>query len=110
MSKGHFVPRAKENLVVIHTGYDQVINQLLPVNPGLPCRFSNEIVFEDGPSTVCIEVLDKALAKENTMINGFADPSQLNSSFYSTNFRNSPRDARDFIATPKKVVRNVLRN
>lgn len=77
MSEGHSASGAKAKLVVIHTGYDQGINQLLPVNPGLPCRFSDDFVFENTPSAMCIEVLENVLAKENIVIDGFADPSQL---------------------------------
>src|SRR5260221_3460883 len=89
LSEGHFAKEAmdelvgiltqdrfKAKLVVVLAGYDQEVNQLLSVNPGLSSRFPDEIIFENMSSVMCIKVLEKALAKENITIDGLEETSQ----------------------------------
>ena len=127
LSEGHFAKEAmdelvgiltqerfKAKLVVILAGYDQEINQLLSVNPGLSSRFPDEIVFENMSSAMCIKVLEKALAKENIVIDRLEDPSQLYTEFVILFDKLSDLpswgNARDVITISKKMIRTAIEN
>jgi hypothetical protein len=51
------------NLIVILAGYENEMNHLLAVNPGLASRFPNEIHFTALSSTHCLKVLKMKLAQ-----------------------------------------------
>ena len=125
LNEGHFAKEAmdelvgilsqerfKANLVVILAGYDQEINQLLSVNPGLSSRFPDEIVFENMSSAMCIKVLEKALAKEKIVIDGLVEPSQLYAEFIIlfNQFSELPSwgNARDVITISKKMIQTAI--
>ena len=127
LSEGHFAKEAmdelvgiltqerfKAKLVVILAGYDQEINQLLSVNPGLSSRFPDEIVFENMTSAMCIKVLEKALARENIVIDGLVGPSQLYTEFIVlfSKLSDLPSwgNARDVITISKKMIRTAIEN
>jgi len=127
LSEGHFAKEAmdelvgiltqerfKAKLVVILAGYDQEINQLLSVNPGLSSRFPDEIVFENMSSAMCIKVLEKVLAKESITIDGLEDPSQLYTEFIilfdQLSDLPSWGNARDVITISKKMIRIAIEN
>lgn len=127
LSEGHFAKEAMDELVgiltqerfraklvVILAGYDQEINQLLSVNPGLSSRFPDEIVFENMSSAMCIKVLEKVLAKGNVVIDGLVDPSQLYTEFVILFDRLSDLpswgNARDVITISKKMIRTAIEN
>jgi len=127
LSEGHFAKEAMDELVgiltqerfraklvVILAGYDQEINQLLSVNPGLSSRFPDEIVFENMTSAMCIKVLEKALAKGNVVIDGLVEPSQLYTEFVILFDRLSDLpswgNARDVITISKKMIRTAIEN
>jgi SpoVK/Ycf46/Vps4 family AAA+-type ATPase len=106
--------RFKAKLVVILAGYDQEINQLLSVNPGLPSRFPDEIIFENMSSAMCIKFLEKTLAKGGIVIDGLVDPSQLYTEFVILfdQLSNLPSwgNARDIITISKKMIRTAIEN
>ena len=106
--------RFKAKLIVILAGYDREINQLLSVNPGLSSRFPDEIVFENISSTMCIKVLEKVLEKENIVIDGLVDPSQLYTEFIDLFDRlaelPSWGNARDVITISKEMIRTAIEN
>ena len=127
LSEGHFAKEAMDELVgiltqerykgkvvVILAGYDQEINQLLSVNPGLSSRFPDEIIFENMTSAMCIKVLEKALAKESVVIDGLEDPSQLYTEFIilfdQLSDLPSWGNARDVITISKKMIRTAIEN
>lgn len=127
LSEGHFAKEAMDELVgiltqekfrgklvVVLAGYDQEINQLLSVNPGLSSRFPDEIVFENMSSTMCIKVLEKALAKESVVIDGLEDPSQCYTEFTilfdQLSELPSWGNARDVITISKKMIRTAIEN
>jgi hypothetical protein len=81
LSEGHFAKEAMDELVglltqetfrgkliVIIAGYDQEMDQLLAVNPGLSSRFPNEIVFNNLPPGKCLEVLRRELEKSSVTV------------------------------------------
>jgi len=127
LSEGHFAKEAmdelvgiltqeryKAKLVVILAGYDQQINQLLSVNPGLSSRFPDEVIFENMSSAMCIKVLEKALAKKDVTIDGLEDPSQLYTDFLiqfdQLSDLPSWGNARDVITISKKMIRIAIEN
>lgn len=80
LSEGHFAKEAmdelvglltqdkfKSKLVVILAGYDQEMNDLLSVNPGLSSRFPDEVVFRNLSAPHSMEVLSKQLAKRGIL-------------------------------------------
>jgi ATPase family associated with various cellular activities (AAA) len=54
-------------IVVILAGYDQEINDMLSVNPGLSSRFTEEIIFTNMTPTQSIELLEKELANKRVV-------------------------------------------
>jgi hypothetical protein len=127
LSEGHFAKEAmdelvgiltqerfKAKLVVILAGYDQEINQLLSVNPGLSSRFPDEVIFENMSSAMCVKVLEKVLAKENITIDGLEDPSQVYTEFIilfdQLSDLPSWGNARDVITISKKMIRIAIEN
>lgn len=86
LSEGHFAKEAMDEivglmtnerfmnkLVVILAGYDQQMNELLAVNPGLSSRFSEEIIFQNMSSEQCLELLDKELRKNRIIVPELSD-------------------------------------
>ena len=127
LSEGHFAKEAMDELVgiltqeryraklvVILAGYDQEINQLLSVNPGLSSRFPDEVIFENMSSAMCIKVLEKVLAKEDITIDGLEEPSQLYTEFVilfdQLSDLPSWGNARDVITISKKMIRMAIEN
>lgn len=127
LSEGHFAKEAmdelvgiltqeryKAKLVVILAGYDQEINQLLSVNPGLSSRFPDEVIFENMSPQMCIKVLEKALAKENITIDSLEEPSQVYADFIilfdQLSDLPSWGNARDVITISKEMTRIAIEN
>ena len=106
--------RFKAKLVVILAGYDQEINQLLFVNPGLSSRFPDEILFENMSSAMCIKVLEKALAKEDITIDGLEESSRFYIEFVilfdELSDLPSWGNARDIISISKEMTRIAIGN
>ncbi|KAF8129487.1 P-loop containing nucleoside triphosphate hydrolase protein [Boletus edulis] len=86
LSEGHFAKEAMDEIVglmtherfmnkvvIILAGYDQQMNQLLAVNPGLSSRFSEEIVFQNMSPAQCLELLDKDLQKNQIIVPELSD-------------------------------------
>jgi hypothetical protein len=51
-------------MVVVLAGYEQQIEELLAVNPGLKSRFSERLVFPDFSVADAVQLLQLQLAKE----------------------------------------------
>lgn len=77
LAEGHFAKEAVDELVdvltkpkflgkivVILAGYDNDMNRLLAVNPGLGSRFPEEIYFHNMPPKNCLELLEDDLKKK----------------------------------------------
>lgn len=56
-------PKYAQKLVVILAGYDQDINRLMSMNPGLTSRFPETISFENMDSDTCITLLAKLMER-----------------------------------------------
>ncbi|KAH7929198.1 P-loop containing nucleoside triphosphate hydrolase protein [Leucogyrophana mollusca] len=65
----------KRKLLVILAGYDQEMNALLAVNPGLSSRFSEEVVFLNMSSDQCLSIINKELKSKHISLDELADPS-----------------------------------
>ncbi|KAJ6784538.1 hypothetical protein PWT90_06756 [Aphanocladium album] len=60
--------RYRKRLIVILAGYENDVNALLTVNPGLTSRFSEVLDFSSLPAADCFELLGKNLLKQKTSI------------------------------------------
>ena len=91
LGQGHFAQEAMDEIVDIMTkekfmnkvviilaGYDDEMNKLLKVNPGLASRFSEEIHFSNMTPDQCLALLDKDLRKSNITVAEMADPGSAN--------------------------------
>jgi len=68
-------PQFMGKVVVILAGYNEDINRLLKVNPGLSSRFPEEVPFENMKPEECIELLRRELEKRSIKIGlGFQQP------------------------------------
>ncbi|RFU29842.1 hypothetical protein B7463_g6507, partial [Scytalidium lignicola] len=57
-------PKFMGKIVVILAGYTDDINELLRLNPGLPSRFPEEVIFENLDAEQCLELLEREIKKE----------------------------------------------
>ncbi|EIN07312.1 P-loop containing nucleoside triphosphate hydrolase protein [Punctularia strigosozonata HHB-11173 SS5] len=86
LSEGHFAKEAVDELVglltqdayrgrliVVLAGYDNEMNELLAVNPGLSSRFPHEIQFYNLNPAQCLEILRKELAKNLISVDALDD-------------------------------------
>lgn len=90
LAEGHFAKEAVDELVglltqdkfkgkvvVILAGYEEHINTLLSVNPGLSSRFPHEFVFTNISPEACLEILAKKLAADDVTLPALADPTSI---------------------------------
>ncbi|KAI6040717.1 P-loop containing nucleoside triphosphate hydrolase protein [Pisolithus marmoratus] len=128
LSEGHFAKEAMDEivglmtqerymnkLIIILAGYEDEMNALLQVNPGLSSRFAEEIVFQNMTPDQCLTLLDKDLRKSGIVVTEFKDPSTAE---YLT-MRNiiegmsslpSWGNARDIKTIGKRMVRKAYFN
>ncbi|KAJ0421665.1 P-loop containing nucleoside triphosphate hydrolase protein [Aspergillus carlsbadensis] len=59
-------PKFFQKLIIILAGYDQDINRLMAINPGLTSRFPEELEFASLTPDVCIRLLTKLLQKQKS--------------------------------------------
>lgn len=87
LSEGQFAKEAMDELVglltqetfrgkllVVIAGYNQEMNRLLSVNPGLASRFPDDIVFENLSSTQCLDILNLKLSKQSIHLEALDKP------------------------------------
>ena len=67
-------PTFMDKIVVILAGYDNDINNLISVNPGLASRFPEQIVFRNMSPEHCLEVLKRDVEKEDIQTPPLVDP------------------------------------
>lgn len=67
-------PTFMDKMVVILAGYDNDINNLISVNPGLASRFPEQIVFRNMSPEHCLEVLRRDIEKEDIQSPPLTDP------------------------------------
>jgi len=61
-------PQFMGKVVVILAGYNDDINRLLRINPGLSSRFPEEVLFENMEPQECLELLRRELNKSNIKV------------------------------------------
>ncbi|KAL4807516.1 P-loop containing nucleoside triphosphate hydrolase protein [Aspergillus unguis] len=59
-------PKFFQKLIIILAGYDQDINRLMTINPGLTSRFPEELEFKGFSPHGCVQLLTKLLVKRKT--------------------------------------------
>lgn len=67
-------PTFMDKIVVILAGYDNDINNLLSVNPGLASRFPEQVVFRDMSPEHCLEVLKRSIEEQDIQSPPITDP------------------------------------
>lgn len=67
-------PKFAGKLIIILAGYDEEMNALLQVNPGLNSRFANEIIFVPLDVKDCLKVLELKLKHSNIAIPSMQNP------------------------------------
>ena len=67
-------PTFMDKIVVILAGYDNDIDNLISVNPGLASRFPEQIVFRNMSPEHCLEVLKRDVEKEDIQSPPLVDP------------------------------------
>ena len=128
LGQGHFAQEAMDEivdmmtkekfmnkLVIILAGYDDEMNKLLRVNPGLSSRFSEEIHFHNMTPDQCLALLDKDLRKSNIVVAEMADP---NSQYYKQmrtiasrmSILSSWGNARDIKTLGKRMFQHAYTN
>ena len=66
-------PQFKGKMIVILAGYDQDINALIAVNPGLSSRFPEEIVFRNMSTDDCLNLLQQELRSKQIEVPSLMD-------------------------------------
>ena len=122
LSEGHFAKEAMDELVgiltqeafrgklvVIIAGYDQEMNELLAVNPGLNSRFPDEVVFRNFTPDECLQILSDELQKNEINAPALSSKNtpiyaKMTSVISNLSCLSSWGNARDIITMAKKLV------
>ncbi|KAI0085776.1 P-loop containing nucleoside triphosphate hydrolase protein [Irpex rosettiformis] len=99
-------------LVVILAGYDQEMNQLMAVNPGLSSRFPETITFENMSPAHCLDILHQELSKNNIRCDALtertsADYHEMVGLLHNLACLSSWGNARDMKTLSKQMIRMV---
>ena len=91
LGEGHFATEAINTLVdsltkpqfvgkmiVVLAGYEDDMNKLLSINPGLSSRFSEEVFFKNMRPEDCLKLLELKLKKAGISIDQNGNPSESN--------------------------------
>ncbi|KIM32087.1 hypothetical protein M408DRAFT_63388 [Serendipita vermifera MAFF 305830] len=100
-------------IIVILAGYDQEINNMLAVNPGLSSRFTEEIIFTNMGPAHCIQLLAMELAKSRIAAAFLKDPNsphyrELEGLLESLSHLPSWGNARDLKELARRMVVTVF--
>ncbi|KAG6891610.1 hypothetical protein C0992_002649 [Termitomyces sp. T32_za158] len=103
----------KSKMIVVLAGYEQEINRLLAVNPGLASRFPEEIFFHHLPASNCLEILQRELTKSNVQLLQLDDPSSsgyeaMSELVVSLSKLPTWGNARDMIQLSKILIKTAL--
>ncbi|KIK26288.1 hypothetical protein PISMIDRAFT_95029 [Pisolithus microcarpus 441] len=128
LGEGHFAKEAMDEivglmtqerymnkLIIILAGYEDEMNALLQVNPGLSSRFAEEIVFQNMTSDQCLTLLDKDLGKNGIVVAELGDPSSaeypaLRRIIEGMSYLPSWGNARDMKTIGKRMVQKSFSN
>ncbi|KAI6120180.1 P-loop containing nucleoside triphosphate hydrolase protein [Pisolithus croceorrhizus] len=107
--------RYMNKLIIILAGYEDEMNALLQVNPGLSSRFAEEIVFQNMTSDQCLTLLDKDLRKSGILIAELRNPASaeypaLRRTIESMSSLPSWGNARDMKTIGKRMVQKAFSN
>lgn len=69
-------PKYMGKMLVVLAGYEQGMNDLLKVNPGLSSRFPEEIIFKNMQPEDCFKLLRQKLAEEDIVLDVGAESLQ----------------------------------
>lgn len=126
LSEGHFAKEAMDELVglltqetyrgkliVVLAGYDNEMNDLLAVNTGLSSRFPNEIVFKHMTPPQCLEVLKRALKRQDVRVDTLDDPQSAAYALMAQLFKQLSQlpswgNARDVQTLAKQMINAVF--
>ncbi len=67
-------PTFMDKIVVILAGYDNDINNLISINPGLASRFPEQIIFRNMTPEHCLEVLKRSIEEQDIQMPTIMDP------------------------------------
>ena len=125
LSEGHFAKEAMDELVgiltqdafagkliVILAGYDQEMNQLMSVNPGLSSRFPETITFENMSPKQCLDILLQELRNKDVRCNALTAASSTDYAKMAGLLEELARlsswaNARDMKTLSKQMIRTV---
>lgn len=71
-------PRFFGKMIVVLAGYEDDMNKLLSVNPGLSSRFSEEVIFKNMRPEDCLKLLELKLKKAGISVDQNGDPLESN--------------------------------
>ena len=67
-------PTFMDKIIVILAGYDNDIDNLISVNPGLASRFPEQIIFKDMNPEHCLQVLKRSIEEQDIQTPSMNDP------------------------------------
>ncbi|KAF8533083.1 P-loop containing nucleoside triphosphate hydrolase protein [Trichophaea hybrida] len=67
-------PKFLGKIVIILAGYDNDMNKLMTVNPGLSSRFPEEVIFQNMSAESCLQLLDRELKKKKIKAEALQNP------------------------------------
>lgn len=106
-------PKYKSKLIVVLAGYEDEINRLLSVNPGLSSRFPEEIFFHNLDPEMCLDLLVKQLKKNDKFELGVCDSASLQQTikdyFKALAALNGWGNGRDIDTLTQRIIGEVLK-
>ncbi|RDW79143.1 protein GbpA [Aspergillus mulundensis] len=117
-------PKFFQKLIIILAGYDQDINRLMTINPGLTSRFPEELEFNGLAPTDCLQLLTNLLKKRkldllpkvsNFDLDALESPKpeftkKLLNRFHALIHTANWANARDVQTLAKAIFRDAIRN
>ncbi|KAK2855600.1 hypothetical protein FQN49_005033 [Arthroderma sp. PD_2] len=109
-------PRFAQKLIAILAGYDEDINRLMSINPGLTSRFPEAVCFKPLAPAQCLKLFQTILQKNPKIDSSVVhSPSESFAEEISRSFERLARlpawgNARDIQTLAKKVTSEVLRS
>jgi len=106
-------PKFAGKLIIILAGYDEEMNTLLKVNPGLNSRFADDIIFQHLNIEDCLKIFELKLKHGNIAIPSMRDPvvyEQLFGLVTRLSKIEGWANARDVATLAQSMIRAVYQN
>lgn len=106
--------RYRGKMLVVFAGYEEEINRLLQINPGLTSRFAEDVMFEHFTPTQCVDLLVKRLQRYKKLEASLepVSPHRVGVEDYFLRLSQTPgwANGRDIESLAARIISDFLRS